>query len=84
LLNYHHDKCKPALFQQVDSIIARYKQVEAKLNLLFDARKPLRRLKWWHNAPQAKGLMKKVETIKTSLCLVVGLIRLAHEQSQPQ
>lgn len=84
ILANHHDKCKPALFQQVQSIVGQFKKVEAKLNKVIDARKPLQRIRWFIDSPQTRALLTKIESIKTSLILVVGLIRLAHEQTQKQ
>lgn len=81
ILVHYHEICKPALFQQVQSIVGQFKKVEGNLNKLIDARRPLQRIRWFIDSPQTRALLRKIEGIKTSLILVVGLIRLAREQT---
>ncbi|KAF2279537.1 uncharacterized protein EI97DRAFT_370831 [Westerdykella ornata] len=80
LLQAYQPVCKPALFRQVLSILTRFKEVEEKLKKKLYNPRPLRRLRWFFNAPVAKTLLKKVESIKTSLTLVIGLVQLASEE----
>lgn len=84
ILDNHQDKCKPALFQQVQSIIAQFRTVEERLNKLVDIRKPLKRIRWFFDSPRTQALLTKIEGIKASLILVVGLIQLAHKHTQNQ
>jgi hypothetical protein len=72
--------CKPALFKNTHTIILRYKQVDAEIKKLIDTPQKLAGLQWFINKPKAKGLLKKVEGIKTALILELNIIRLAREE----
>lgn len=81
LLEWHQKLCKAELFTQVHSIFARYQHVEAELRKLIEPRKSFkRRLKWFFDAPKAKALLQRIETIKNSLNLVLNIIRLSVEE----
>ena len=81
IINAHQNLCKPALFRNTHSIILRYKQVDAEIKKLIDTPQKLAGLKWLINKPKAKGLLKKVEGIKTALVLELNIIRLAREET---
>jgi hypothetical protein len=81
IINAHRDLCRPALFNNTHSIILRYKQADAEIKELIDTPKKLAGLKWLIKKPKAKGLLKKVEGIKTALVLELNIIRLAREES---
>jgi hypothetical protein len=80
LLRTHQALCKAELFKSTQRIITRYRQVDAELKVFIDSPQKLSRLKWYINKPKAKSLLKKVESIKTSLILELNVIRLAGEQ----
>ena len=85
VLRAYHGLCTPKLFHQIDSILQRFEQVERQLvDLTSPREKKLKRLRWFFSAPRAKGLLKKVESIKTALTLVITIIRLATEQAARQ
>jgi hypothetical protein len=72
--------CKPALFNNTSSIISRYEQVAAEIRLLINKPRSLARLTWPLKKRKAKGLLKKVEGIKSLLILELNVIRLAREE----
>ncbi|KAF2867998.1 hypothetical protein BDV95DRAFT_610419 [Massariosphaeria phaeospora] len=75
--------CKPKLFEQIDSIYNRFNAIRDQLFALTGASgKKLRRLKWFFNGPKAKSLLKKVESIKSALTLVITIVRLAIDESR--
>lgn len=83
----HWEKlCRPKLFQEIGSILQRFKDVEDELKDLTTQRssKTLNRLKWFFDGPKAKGLLRKVEGVKTALILVLSIIRVTVEQVSTQ
>ncbi|KAI4712928.1 hypothetical protein J4E89_001906 [Alternaria sp. Ai002NY15] len=80
ILDVHRDLCKPALLNNTHSIILRYEQVAAEIRLLINEPQSLAGLKWPLKKPKAKGLLKKVEGIKTALILEINIVRLAKEE----
>ncbi|KAG9189626.1 hypothetical protein G6011_06494 [Alternaria panax] len=80
IIRAHQNLCKPALFKNTDAIILRCKQVDAEIKKLIDTPQKLAGLKWLINKPKAKGLLKKVEGIKTALILELNIVRLAREE----
>jgi hypothetical protein len=80
IIDAHQNLCKPALFKNTHSIILRYKQVDAEIKRLIDTPQKLVGLKWLIQRPKAKGLLKKVEGIKTALVLELNILRLAREE----
>lgn len=80
ILDVHRDLCKPALLNNTHSIISRYEQVAAEIRLLINEPQSLAGLKWPLKKPKAKGLLKKVEGIKTALILEINIVRLAKEE----
>ncbi|EUC46119.1 hypothetical protein COCMIDRAFT_36207 [Bipolaris oryzae ATCC 44560] len=85
IIRTNQNVCKPALYQNTHTIISRYKQVDAEIKKLIDTPRKLAGLQWYINKPKAKGLLKKVEGIKTALILQLNIIRLAREEfTRPQ
>jgi len=80
IIRAHQSLCKPALFRNTQKIILRCKQVDAEIKKLIDTPQKLAGLKWLINKPKAKGLLKKVEGIKTALILELNIVRLAREE----
>ncbi|CAN9150978.1 unnamed protein product [Alternaria alternata] len=80
IIRAHQTLCKPALFRNTQTIILRCKQVDAEIKKLIDTPQKLAGLKWLINKPKAKGLLKKVEGIKTALILELNIVRLAREE----
>lgn len=80
IIRANQNLCKPALFKNTHTIISRYKQVDAEIKKLIDTPRKLAGLQWYINKPKAKGLLKKVEGIKTALILELNIIRLAREE----
>ncbi|KAF1833788.1 hypothetical protein BDW02DRAFT_499724 [Decorospora gaudefroyi] len=80
IIGAHQNLCKPALFKNTHDIILRYKQFDTEIKKLIDTPGKLAGLKWFINKPKAKGLLKKVEGIKTALVLELNIIRLAREE----
>ncbi|KAI4955920.1 hypothetical protein J4E91_000129 [Alternaria rosae] len=54
--------------------------VAAEIRLLINEPQSLAGLKWPLKKPKAKGLLKKVEGIKTALILEINIVRLAREE----
>lgn len=73
--------CKPQLFERTESILKRFQDVKNELRKITGTKKKLKRLKWFFEAPKAKALLKKIESIKTALTLVLNIICLAREQA---
>lgn len=85
VLQHCHQLCKPKLFEEIESIIQRYRKVEARLLDLTKPRKEkLQRLRWFFDAPKAKILLKKVESFKSALVLIIAVISLAKEEVKTQ
>ena len=80
ILDSHRALCKQKLLDHAGSILQRFGGIRADLDNLTRGRGKLKRLKWFFNGPKAKGLLKKVDGIKTSLNLLLNLIHLAREQ----
>ncbi|KAL1796413.1 hypothetical protein ACET3X_004953 [Alternaria dauci] len=80
IIRAHQALCKPTLFRNTQAIILRCKQVDAEIKKLIDTPQKLAGLKWLINKPKAKGLLKKVEGIKTALILELNVVRLAREE----
>ncbi|KAF2790029.1 hypothetical protein K505DRAFT_377814 [Melanomma pulvis-pyrius CBS 109.77] len=83
VLHWHQDICKPELFEQIRSTLCRFHPVEEQLNRL-TKRTRLKSLKWFFRGPKAKGLLKKVESVKSALNLILNIIRLAAEATTRQ
>ena len=81
ILGTHQNLCKPAFFANTRAIISRYEGVAAEIRLLISRRRSLVRLKWLSNKIKVKGLLKKIEGIKTLLVLELSVIRLAREEA---
>ena len=80
LLNYNHQIYTTTLLDRVRSILDRFHQVDKDLKKLTGKRKKLNSLRWFFEGPKAKGLLRKVEGIKSSLSLVIDIILLAADQ----
>ncbi|KAH7402410.1 hypothetical protein BKA66DRAFT_564328 [Pyrenochaeta sp. MPI-SDFR-AT-0127] len=80
ILDAHQNLCKPALFRNTKAILWRYNQVETELKKLIATPTKLARLRWGIKKPKAKGLLKKIEGIKTALVLQLNIIHLAREE----
>lgn len=78
--------CTPILFQELDSVLERFKKIEKQLKDLTSDRgsRTLSRLKWFFDGPKAKSLLKKVESVKTALTLMLTIMRVTAEQLQIQ
>ncbi|PVI03377.1 hypothetical protein DM02DRAFT_697884 [Periconia macrospinosa] len=85
-LQAYHQICRPKMLQEVDTILERFKKIEKQLlNLTSDrGSKTLNRLKWFFDGPKAKSLLKKVESVKTALTLILSIMRVTKEQLQIQ
>lgn len=83
VLHWHQGICKPELLEQIRSTLSRFHPVEEQLNRLTKGTK-LKSLKWFFRGPKAKGLLKKVESVKSALNLILNIIRLAAEATARQ
>ncbi|KAF2648473.1 hypothetical protein K491DRAFT_612710 [Lophiostoma macrostomum CBS 122681] len=81
-LKAHRGLCKPDIFTYLDDVLVEWKDVEAELRSLTTIEDPsgLRRLKWVIRKPKTRVLLKKVESIKASLNLGVGIMNVAKEE----
>ncbi|KAF2648471.1 hypothetical protein K491DRAFT_784054 [Lophiostoma macrostomum CBS 122681] len=80
LLNAYQQLYTPVLLTRVQSILDRFYQVDTDLKKLTGKKKKLKSLRWFFEGPKAKGLLRKVEGIKSSLSLVINIILLAADQ----
>ena len=80
VLEWHQDICKPELFTQIQITLARFDLIEAQRQNLTQKTR-LEQLKWFFKGPKSKSLLKKVESIKSALNLILNIIRLATEAS---
>lgn len=80
ILDRHRLLCRQRLLDHADSILQRFGRIREDLDKLTRSGSKLRRLKWFFDGPKAKGLLKKVDGIKTSLNLLLNIIHLAREQ----
>ncbi|KAF2741440.1 hypothetical protein EJ04DRAFT_571530 [Polyplosphaeria fusca] len=76
----HKALCKPDLYNHIDTILWRFKQVDEDLKKLTCSRRKLERLSWFFKRPKAKDLLSKVESIKLSLILELNIVRLAADE----
>jgi hypothetical protein len=83
VLQWQQSICKPELFVQIRTTLARFNSIEEQLQKLTEKTR-LERLKWFFKGPKSKGLLKKVESIKSALNLILNIIRLATEASAGQ
>lgn len=82
VLSVRTNLCKPEVFNTTWSTLQRFEEVSAELTKITAKRKRLKRLRWFFEAPKAKVLLQKVESIKSALSLVLGVIRIAEEQEK--
>ncbi|KAF2499748.1 hypothetical protein BU16DRAFT_615137 [Lophium mytilinum] len=81
LLKDHRHLCTPEFFLSASSIVERFKEVEKELNKTTRKGKKMKRVKWLLRSPKIKGLLQKLEAIKTSTTLVLATINLTKEQA---
>jgi NAD-specific glutamate dehydrogenase len=81
LLESYRHVYTTTLLDRVRSILQRFDQVDKDLKKLTGKKKKLKSLRWFFEGPKAKGLLRKVEGIKSSLSLVINIILLAADQA---
>ena len=82
VLNTYRDICTPKLIKEMEAVLLRFQQVQGELDHLTRDRgkKTIKRLKWFFDGPRAKTLLRKVESIKSALTLMLVTMRFAAEQ----
>lgn len=80
VLNEQQSLCKPQLFKSMQSILERFKDIEDQLKKITGGPKTLKHVKWFFRKPKTKVLLKKVESVKAALTLVLNIIQLAKEE----
>ena len=80
VLNEQQSLCKPQLFKSMQSILERFKDIEDQLKKITGGPKTLKHVKWFFRRPRTKALLKKVESVKAALTLVLNIIQLAKEE----
>jgi hypothetical protein len=73
--------CRPKLFQEMHSVSQRFKKIEDQLiDLTSDRDGKISRMKWFFDSSKAKSLLKKVESVKSALTLMLVTMRVTAEQ----
>ena len=87
VLRENHNLCEPELFEQIFSAISRFKDVEAQIKGITDSEtrqtkrgRALKRSTWLLHGPKARGLLTKVESIKSALILALNIVQIASEE----
>ena len=73
--------CRPGLFHNINAILEQYVQVDKELRELVKTPKTLARLTWHFRRTKVKSQLKRVEAVKTSLCLALNVVQLAREEA---
>ncbi|KAF2007451.1 hypothetical protein P154DRAFT_592854 [Amniculicola lignicola CBS 123094] len=81
LLRVYHSLCSSELLQNIHSMLSRFGDIEKQIKDLTNRDKKLKTLRWFFRGPKARELLKKVESIKTGLLVVLNIMRFAADQA---
>ncbi|KAJ9646362.1 hypothetical protein H2199_002411 [Coniosporium tulheliwenetii] len=82
VLEEGEDVYKPRLVSDTKSILSKFDSVQKEVQKLVSKSRKLKRLWWMFQSGKVKGLMSKIEALKSAMNLVLWTLQMATEQKK--